>query len=112
LGAWKATKIGRQRSEPPRAIHQIVVVWASRTHKSAELQRLALPPANLVEAGELNRTQGSDVSTEKPLDFPAKSSGYGDFFEDHIGPKTAAKHLQNPEKPDRVRSVKRKPGKR
>jgi len=65
----------------------------------------------MVEAGELNRPLDSDPTSEKLLDFPIKSVGSNDFSEDAGGPKRAEKVHENREKPDRVRSVKRKPRK-
>ena len=64
----------------------------------------------LVEAVELNRPQDSHPATEKVLDSPAESGTFSDFAEGRGRPKTAQKGLNNPEKPDRVRSAIRKPG--
>jgi hypothetical protein len=58
--------------------------------------------------GELNRPQDSQPATEKVLDSPAKSGAFGDFPRDRDRPNTARKGLNNPEKPDRVRSAKKK----
>jgi hypothetical protein len=46
------------------------------------------------------------------LDSPAKSGIFGDLPEHLVGPKTAQKDANNPEKPDRVRSAKKKPQER
>jgi hypothetical protein len=64
-----------------------------------------------VEVGELNRPQGSPAAAEKVLDSPAKSESFKDFSEHAGGPKRAEKDPNHPEKPDRVRSTKRKPQK-
>jgi hypothetical protein len=60
--------------------------------------------------GELNRPHNSGPCTGKVLDSPPKSGTFNDFPEGEAGPKKAEQAPDNPEKPDRVRSVKKKPG--
>jgi hypothetical protein len=62
--------------------------------------------------GELNRPRNSDSLTGKVLDPPAKSGASGDLPEHFGRPKMAQKDPNNPEKPDRVRSAKKKPQER
>jgi len=57
--------------------------------------------------GELNRHRNPNSYTVKVLDSPTKSSTFGHSPEDLGEPKTAQTDPNNPEKPDRVRSVKR-----
>ncbi len=59
--------------------------------------------------GELNHPQDSDLLTEKVLDSPAKSRTFAAFEQTDAGPKRAQKDPNNPEKPDQVRSVGKKP---
>jgi hypothetical protein len=48
--------------------------------------------------GELNRPQISGPSTEKVLDYPAKSKTFATFPESKAGPKKARKVPNNPRK--------------
>lgn len=60
----------------------------------------------------MNRPRNSDSLTGKVLDSRAKSGAFGDSPKLGGGPKRAQKDPNNPEKPDRVRSAKKKPLKR
>ena len=57
----------------------------------------------------MNRPRNSDSLTGKVLDSLAKSGTFGDLPEHFGRPKTAQKDPNNPEKPDRVRSAKKRP---
>jgi hypothetical protein len=61
---------------------------------------------------ELNRLLDSQPASEKVPNSPLKSRRFSDFSEDKADPKTAQKDLDNPEKPDRVRSGQQKSSKR
>jgi hypothetical protein len=65
-------------------------------------------PKSWWRRGELNRRRDPDSNTAKVLDSLAKSRTFGDWPEDQREPKTAQKDFNNPEKPDRVRSVKKR----
>ena len=58
---------------------------------------------------EWNRPQYFGPVTGKVLDSPAKSATLAAFPLAEDGPKTAEKGVDNPAKPDRVRSIKRRP---
>jgi hypothetical protein len=60
----------------------------------------------------LNRPRDSQPDIEKVLDSTAKSKSSCHFLEGEKGPKMAEKDPDNPEKPDRVRSAKKKPQER
>jgi hypothetical protein len=62
-----------------------------------------------VEARGIEPLTDSQPFTEKVSDSLAKSRPFSDFSEDEGDPKTTQKDQDNPEKPDRVRSAKRKP---
>jgi hypothetical protein len=63
----------------------------------------------MVEAGRLSAPRDSNPTTENVLDSPAKPTSFAALLQDKAGPKKAEKDPNNPEKPDRVRSINRKP---
>ena len=76
----------------------------------ARPDRVARDQVRMVEAGELNRRPDAESTIGKVLVSPVKLGTSGDFPEDQDGPKMSQKDPNNPEKPDRVRSTRKRPG--